>query len=344
MGDQKRDFYYWIGAIAIAAGFVLSIVSILKLCSQECAEGHNYRLLGVPLDPVGILFFGGLGVVHYLLPKYPQLKSWAGIAISGGLGMEIVFIYLQKAVIGHWCPVCLSIAAALTVLAITYALPSVLQIYQNRSQKMDLLKYAFSYSTVAVIGFVVAFTGMTKIDPLEAAETSIKDSIVFGDPKNEIEVYVFTDWQCPACRKVEPALEKMTSSVSKKAKLIFVDFTVHAESLNFTPYNLSFMVNNKDQYWELRHALTDLSQKTKTPTDEQVEKIASKVGVSYKQLNYADTALGLKYFKQLGKQFKIQGTPTVVIVNREDKKGKKLAGTAEITEANVLEAIDKLKE
>lgn len=338
-----RDLYYWMGALAIAAGFVLSIISLERLCSQACSDGHNYRLLGLPLDPIGILLFANLGIVHYLIPKYRYMKTIAGLMVSGALGTEVYLIYLQKAVIGHWCPVCLSIAASLVVLACSYAIPWISTLH-NRSSLMNSIKQLSSTALVALIGFMVAFLGMTKINPLDAAEKTIKDSLTFGNATSPIEVYVFTDWQCPACRKVEPAIEKMTPHVMEEAKLIFVDYIVHPESMNFSPYNISFMVNNKDKYWQLRHALTSLSQKTKTPSEEQVQKQIADLGVTYKELNFADTALGMKYFKQLGEQFKIEGTPTVVVINRTDKKGKKLVGTAEITEANVLQAIHKLKE
>ena len=45
----------------------------------------------------------------------------------------------------------------------------------------------------------------------------------------------------------------------------------------------------------------------------------------------------------VGEKFKIKGTPTMVIINREAKKGKKLTGNKEITKDNALKAIETLK-
>jgi hypothetical protein len=134
----------------------------------------------------------------------------------------------------------------------------------------------------------------------------------------------------------------MAPAIMQKAKLTFVDEAVHPETLNFTPYNLSFMINNKPQYFALRNALAQLSESTKTPSDEQVEKMAASIGTQYRQLNYSDVALGIKYFKHLVKQLEVEGTPTMVIVNKETKKGKRLAGKSQITEAGVMSTINSM--
>ena len=126
------------------------------------------------------------------------------------------------------------------------------------------------------------------------------------------------------------------------AKLIFVDDPVHPETLNFTPYNVSFMINNKEHYFKLRHALTNLSENTKAPTDEQIKAIADKIGITYKQLSYSDVALANKYYTHLIKQLDVEGTPTVVVVNKETQKGKKLPGASKITEENILKTIQSL--
>lgn len=197
---------------------------------------------------------------------------------------------------------------------------------------------------LVIFGFVFSQAGFAKYDQLQAAEKNIKESIAFGDMSSHVEVYVFTDWECPSCRKVEPILEKAAPAIMKKAKLVFVDMPIHPESTNFTPYNLSFMINDKAQYFHLRNQLTKLSLTTKTPTDEEVEAIAAKLGAKYRQLHYADIDVGIKYFKHLSDQFKVEGTPTVVVVNAEKKKGKKLVGVNEITEDNILKAIHSLSQ
>lgn len=338
---------YAIAAMALMAACVLTFISCLQLCSQACAEGHSYRLCGLPFETVGLIIFPLTLLMHLLSRKYEVLTLLTGWALCAMLGAEIIFIYVQKYKIGSWCPVCLSIAAVLAVAALAYLYdyykgfklslenlergPIMMNVYKG------LTGFGFFF-----IGLLVAFGGIAKYNPLEAAENKIQDNIAFGNANSNVEVYVFTDWNCPACRSIEPLIESLAPKIMKEAKLIFVDDPIHPESLNFTPFNVAFMINNKDKYFQLRKKLTELSVETKTPTEEQVNAIAAKLGVKYKQLNYADVALANKYFNHLITQLDVEGTPTVVIVNKDTQKGKKLGGAQKITEDNIMKNIQSI--
>lgn len=347
--NNYQKSLYGIATLGILAGLILSIISWLEICSDECAATHLYRLYGLKLEDIGLVFFPILLILHFGSLFRPILSTLVGIMLAGALGSEVIFIYAQKVLIGHWCPVCLSIAASIAVIALAYFLGyiSALKSHVNESRRSEImfnLRKGLSTGAFILFGCLFAFFGLAKVDELQAAENSIKESLAFGNAKSGIDVYFFSDWQCPACRQVEPKLKQLMPTITKNAQLTFVDFTIHPSSLNYTPYNLSFMIHNKGKYLELRDALTTLSTETETPTDEQVEKIAQKENVRYKQLNYSDVALGIKYFKTLGTEFDIDSTPTLVIVNEKTKKGKKLYGVAEITAENITKAIDKLKE
>jgi hypothetical protein len=332
---------------ALFAGLVLSIISSFHLCTVECAVAHEYRLFGVPLDPVGVIFFLSAFTLLLLSRRYAPLSFIVGLMIASAVGAELILILIQKYAIEAWCPICLSIAASVGIAALAlfthYVYELKIDIDESRKKEALLAVRKGLFGLLAVFfGFSLSFAGLAKFDHMKAAENSIKESLAFGDPKSPLEVYIFTDWQCPACRQAEPTIVGIAPEILKKARLIFVDFVIHANTLNFIPYNLSFMIKNKEQYLALRDELTKISIETGTPTDEQVEKAVEHLGVKYKQLNYADVAVGIKYFKHLGKQFDVEGTPTLVIVNKETKKGKKLGGR-EINQNNVLKAIESLE-
>lgn len=338
---------FFLTLLVLAFGFILAIASWMRICSEACSQGHQYRLYGYTFETIGIPFFGMLIIAQLLSRRFPSLALFVGASISGAVGAELMFTYAQKYMIGHWCPICLSIAfsifAAFILLAYQYF--SRLLNILNNGQKGEIMR-SISKGVMSLLlvafGFIFSQSGLTKFNQLQAAENSIRDRIAFGNLESPVEVYVFTDWECPSCRKVEPALEKASPQIMKKASILYVDMPIHPESMNFTPYNLSFMIKNKNQYFRLRDELTELSLKTDTPTDEEVEALAKKLGVNYEQLNYSDIATGIKYFKHLAKQFNVDRTPTVVIVNKNQKKGKKLIGGSEITEENILKSIDSL--
>jgi thiol-disulfide isomerase/thioredoxin/uncharacterized membrane protein len=351
--SQKRlsSFFPWVFSlllISLLTGLTLSVISFLEICTTECSEAHQYHFFTIPLSYIGIAFFLITISVHLLSLKYHTLKLLTAWMVAGGFGAEAMLVIIQKYVIGKWCPICLAIAASLAfgalILLSAYLFELHLFITKNKKlrAKKALLNGCFALSSFT-IGFLLTFSGVSKEDKELKEQLVLEETLLFGEKLSPVTVYIFTDWQCPACRKAEPQLEKMFPKITKTARVVFVDHPVHTESLNFIPYNLSFIIKNKEHYVSLRHSLTNLSTTTATPTEEDIEKVVKEAGCSYDKLNYSDIILGIKTFKRLVQELKIQGTPTVVVVNRQNKTQKKLTGFGAITEENVLSAIDELK-
>lgn len=343
---NRYDAMFFLGWIAIVVGFILSIVSILDICTESCSETHKYRFFGLPFGPIGLVFFFTLGMLYFFSRHYPFLTSIVALMTAGALGSEIVLIGIQKYVIGQWCPVCLSIAASIAVLAFTLVLTFIfktISFYQQRQQGKIMINLWKGISCLSIfgLGFALAVAGVAKPEKSFADGIENQDDPIFGNKNSAVEVYIVSDWFCPACRRIEPVLDKMYPRIMKKAGLVFVDRAIHPETMNFTPYNLSFMVKEKKKYFEIRKALSKLSMKTKTPTAEQIQEAVKTLGVKYQQLNYTDIDSGIRYFQGIAKTFNINSTPTVVIANRKKLNAKKLVGE-EITEANVFNAIDEI--
>ncbi len=344
MNTRISRLLYWIAGSAIIGGFLFSLISYLKVCSEACGKAHDYTLCGFSFECYGLIFFPVIGLLHFACWSNTISRFMAALLISAAFGAEIDFLLVQKYEIKSFCPICLTIAAFITTILITYIISYLLELKEfilkdQRREIMKSIRKGLSAITFVFLGFLFAFVGIVKETPLEAAESSIKDNLVLGNLKSPATVYFFSDWQCPACRTVEPALEKMASKVMEKAKFIFVDTVVHKETLNFIPYNLSFLVHNKSKYLELRKILTEISKTNTTPTESQIKKAVQPIGVKYEPLNYADVSGANAYFDELVKQFNIEFTPTMVIVAKPGAEPKKLQGS-EITESNVMKAIN----
>lgn len=337
---SKKPLAFWayhLATVAIGAGLLLTLISWLKLCSSMCNEAHNYRLFGLPFEVGGAVYFITLAVLHYFYPLY---RFWTRLLIAAGLGAEIFFVLLQKYQIGSWCPVCLTIATSISILGICYWILGIKEQHEDYMRTWIHKGLLFGMLT---LGFTTSFFGVTKFDQLQAIEDTIKEKIKFGNLSSPIEVYIFTDWACPACRGVEPTIEALAPKIMKEAQLTFIDTVVHPETLNYAPYNISFMANAKPQYLQIRKALGKLSIKTKKPTDEEISSTVEPIGVTYNELPYEDVSLAMRYFEDLVGKFKVTGTPTVAVVNRQAKKGKKFSGQGEITESNIMKAIESLR-
>jgi hypothetical protein len=336
----KASWAYHLATVAIFGGIILTIISAMKLCVSACTETHNFRLFGLPFEAIGAIYFSALLFCHFLARSSYFYRLCAELLLASGVGAESFFIVLQKVQIGAWCPICLSIASCIALAGIGYL------IWEKKEQHEGLMRgwlHAGVLMTILTLGFTISFLGITKVDQLQAAEEEIKDRIKFGDRKSPIEVYVFTDWVCPACRAVEPALEAMAPKIAERAQLIFVDTVIHPETLNFAPYNIAFMAQSKPHYFKVRETLNQLSQRNSKPNDEDIQRAVDPIGVKLNELPYEDVAAAMRYFHELNDRYQITSTPTVAIVNGNTQRYKKLSGARQITETNVINAINSLR-
>ncbi|MDP1836492.1 MAG: thioredoxin domain-containing protein [Chlamydiales bacterium] len=353
LSSHQDSFFkkYSHGAVGIllVLGLILSFMSLWHVCSTACAEGHKYRMFGLHFEAFGIAFFVASIVSYFLAFRFPRFDTLFKLLVAGALGAEIRFLYVQKYIIGSWCPLCVTIAATVAVIGLILVIQSfttprwAINNEERRNITMKNIMNSIGSLAVGLVGFMVALVGIAKVEHSFADTNTRGENPAFGNAKSNVEVYFFTDWFCPACRKTEPELEKQLPSIFAKARFYFIDVPIHEDSLNFLPYNLSFMLKNKSEYMKLRKGLNEIASKEHTPAEADVEAMAGKVGVKYAQLDFAEINQGLKYFKKMADKYSVDSTPTLVITNTKTKKAKKLAGFNQITQANITHIIDQLK-
>jgi hypothetical protein len=280
----------------IGVAVVLSTLSWLGVCTGGCVETSLYRMFGAPLPPVGIGFFVLCGTACIVGNRYGIFRLVLAALLFGALGAETVFIWIQKFDIGKWCQLCVGIALSVAT-ACALVVPDLfsgktVQLPEGERKpemkpfvgKIALILFAF------LAGLGTSAMGLKKTDAYASGLTM--QSIAFGQEDSNSEVYIVTDWFCPNCRIAEPEITKGAQLAMKRAKVFFVDYPIHRETLNFIPYNLSFMVREKGKYLRIREALDALSRKTKEPTPEDVQAAVSPLGVKYVPLNYVDVLTG----------------------------------------------------
>lgn len=333
MTSGKRPILFYILTIA---GIVLAAVSGTDLCNfGGCTEAHSYRFFGIHLTAVGLAFFVTLAATHIAAIRFPKVGELVAPLIAAGTGAELMMLHLQKNVIQAWCPLCVGIAVVVLLLGILQLLSFILE--SRRLPTMNRRKFlakSLLTATALLAGFVVSFYGIAQP---EAAAPQLEDTL--GKQNSKVEVYVFSDWLCPMCVKIEPAIEAAFPTMEKKARVFFIDKPIHKEAMNFVPYHLSFLVNEKAKYLQLRKALFTLAKKTKNPSLEDVKSAIAPLGVTYKQLSFMDVTQMMGKSQALAAQFKVNATPTVVVTNNATKKTKTLVGGSEITQENLLKAI-----
>jgi len=194
------------------------------------------------------------------------------------------------------------------------------------------------------IGAMVA-TAVLLISPaVFSTEAAVegKPDLFLGKRTSKAEVYIVTDWLCPSCREIEPELAKRLPKITSRAKVIFVDFPIHPESANFTPYHLSLLVHEKKRYLQARDALFKLARRTITPSVADVQQAVSPLGIRLKLLSFVEVVEGMHYFEAFIKTYHVNMTPTVVVRNSVTNEVRYLLGELEISGAAILGAVKNL--
>ncbi len=339
-GTELKRFYLM--RAAFLAGFALSLISHLNLCaSSACTETHKYLLFGFPFTMFGLAFFPAAWASFELGRSHRVFSVLFAVMIAAASGAEVEFLRIQKYVIRDWCPLCIGVAATIFILALLGCYGWTKDILLTSKDRRGILMIFFKKTSlialVVAAGFLLAFKGAQKG---EAQDKSM--NIFLGSENSVRELYVFTDWFCPACRKAEPAIEKAVFAAEKNTKIIFIDVPIHPETLNYIPYNLSFLMNEKGKYLQLRRALETLSLTSKEPGPEDVQKAITPLGVTYKPLSFMIVTKGLKYCDETAKTFGVKSTPTVVVTNTKTRKKIQMVGSKDITEQNILTALDEV--
>lgn len=341
--DRGQSWCDWLALVAVAAALLLSILSWEGVCTGACAEAHRYRLFGVPLPPVGVAFFSLCLLALLLRRRFPSADAVLLLLLSGALGSEIVFLWTQKFAIGAWCPLCVGIALSVATACVLLAwkhVPRVAQQMRGEERSLGMRKLVRNSSLVLgafVVGVLLSAVGLAKHDAHAAVRSG--KALSLGVPDGSSEVYVVTDWFCPSCRAAEPEIAKGVQLAMKRAKVVFVDYPIHEETLNFVPYNISFLIREKEKYLRIREAMLALALKTKEPTPEDVQAAVAPLGVRFVPLNYAEVVAGTQYFSSVIRRFQLKSTPTVVVTDTKTGKTKRLTGSIEITSDNIMKAL-----
>ncbi|WP_240731878.1 thioredoxin domain-containing protein [Geobacter sp. FeAm09] len=319
--------------LALLAGLTLSILSGLKICTALCSETAKYTIFGMDFGWFGCLFFGVLILGAALRRRVPLAGTLLLYGVAGAAGAELRLIWIQKYVIGAWCPVCLGIAAMVA----TAGLALIYELLVTHTALGGSMKTRCTHIAVMILALLIGL-GAAVAGVQKEAEAAGPD-IYFGKRQSDTTVYVVSDWFCPVCRKVEPEIEKAFPEIAAAARVAFVDMPIHPDTSNYTPFNLQFIVYNKDKYMRLRHVLDELSRSTKSPTPEQVQAAVAPLGITLRPHNFVEIMNGVKLFESIFRGFGVKATPTVVIDNPRTKKRKLLIGSREITRNAIKEAI-----
>lgn len=212
-------------------------------------------------------------------------------------------------------------------------------------------KYGFSFFCLVFLLTIFAVTqsnSLTGASPkmkqrFESEAKTMREKLELGNKASPIKVYFITNWFCEACKKVEPIIEQVYPKIQDRFGIFFIDIPTHPESENYSPYDISFQINNKSQYIATRKMLSEMANHITIPTYQDIATAAKKNGIEFKDIPYQDVRGGMSVFDETIDKYELSSTPMILVINTKTNKIIRLSGTNEITEPNILKAINEVE-
>ena len=172
-------------------------------------------------------------------------------------------------------------------------------------------EFVASFFTLILAGLVVAGGGW--------AEERNSPFPSYGS--GPVEVRLYTDYFCPPCRAMEPAMEPLLKDLLKKnaIRLTLVDVPFSQHTLLYARNFLFALKENNDleHAFQVRNILLEASTNKDVTTQERIEALLKEKGIAY---SVWDPKPAFDRYNALLKEDKINATPTCVVIQNGQKK------------------------
>jgi uncharacterized membrane protein len=169
-GGQKAgyrhvlQFLLW---LAISTGALATLFSLIQeMClADACKDTAIFTIFGINMGWFGIAYFSCILILNWLRKKL-FLMDWALSAmVFAGVGSEFRLLWIQKYIIGSWCPFCVTICCAIFIAAILLAVEKVqnTDVGELHERAKSLIIWAILAAAMAATGLAVAIIGVKSL-------------------------------------------------------------------------------------------------------------------------------------------------------------------------------------
>lgn len=167
--------------------------------------------------------------------------------------------------------------------------------------------------------------------------TSIAQEMsLFSFGKGKVQVKLYSNYFCGACRNLEPAIEYLLIELTKKnvVTITFIDIATSRSSMLYAKYFL-YILNEKKNLESALRARSALFEASKIPIDDEdrLGNFLRTKGIKFKVFDTKPTFMVLQNYIRTDQ---VSSTPTCIIVNNNKKE-------VFIGNENILKGIEKLK-
>jgi hypothetical protein len=148
--------------LAVTTGLAVSLFTLVEeLClATACSDAASFTFFGFGLGWLGIVYFGFILLLLWLRQKYFLLNRVVAAMVFSGVGSEFRLLWIQKYIIGGWCPLCVSICCALFIAAILLLIEKVQEAGSGADRGKNLLVSLVFVVAMIAIGLSIAVVGV----------------------------------------------------------------------------------------------------------------------------------------------------------------------------------------
>jgi len=130
---------------------------------SACRDTASFTLFGINMGWIGIANFSLILVVLWLRTKYFGLDRVLTAMVFADIGAELRLLWIQKYIIGGWCPLCVTICCALFVAAILLVIEKVQAVGSGQERGKDLLAWTMFAARMRAAGLGMALAGIREL-------------------------------------------------------------------------------------------------------------------------------------------------------------------------------------
>lgn len=147
---------------ALSTGLTVSIFSVIEeMClATACSDTASFTLFGVGIGVFGIAYFVLLLILLWLRNKTPLLDWALSAMLFTGVGAEVRLLWIQKYIIGSWCPLCVTICISLFIAAIVLVIEKIAGVGSANCRDKNIVMWLVIAATMVALGMVVAYVGV----------------------------------------------------------------------------------------------------------------------------------------------------------------------------------------
>jgi hypothetical protein len=148
--------------LAVATGLAVSIFTLIEeLClATACSDAASFTFFGVGIGWFGIAYFSLILLLLWLRQKVYLLNLAFVAMVFSGIGAELRLLWIQKYIIGSWCPLCVTICCALFFAAMLLLIEKVQDAQSGRGGRKSLLGWLAFVIAMMAIGLAIAVVGV----------------------------------------------------------------------------------------------------------------------------------------------------------------------------------------